>query len=322
MNEGFHGNQKGNYYDNLLIDVKDIFQKFPIEKKVAASINNVSLNKSLFHRIYSSRLIPLQYKNYFWHLLNRINLDQTWINEFKHYWSKVLGGRPLWGPQDLYFLRNHYRIKFQNSGVTDSTDPDNFLEAWQQPELLYVLLHYVYKESIVNYVKLLVLAKKYSNTRIRSFLEFGCSLAPITTNYFEFFRPKKDIEVYIADIQTLAFHYGAYKFRNCKNVIPVLLSPENNFQLDLNKSLDLVFCITVFEHLNSPLDTVKKFHQLLNQGGLLFFDYIRGEAAGLDTIQGVDDREDVLDYIQDHFKIVYGSLQKDESMGLTIARKR
>jgi len=129
------------------------------------------------------------------------------------------------------------------------------------------------------------------------------------------------LKIYIADIQTLAFHYATYRFRYCSNVIPLLLTPENNFLLRINDDLDAIFCITVFEHLNRPLDTVKIFYEKLKPGGLLFFDYIRGEGPGLDTKQGVTQRDDVLSFILKNFDLVYGNISKEKSTGLAIVRK-
>jgi 2-polyprenyl-3-methyl-5-hydroxy-6-metoxy-1,4-benzoquinol methylase len=125
-----------------------------------------------------------------------------------------------------------------------------------------------------------------------------------------------------SDIQTLAFHYGAYRFRHCSNVIPLLLVPDDDFSLNLSDSVDAIFCITVFEHLNKPLETIKSFYYYLNPNGLLFFDYIKGDGDGLDTLAGVRERNEVLDYVTEHFEVLLGTISKEKSMGLTVVKKK
>ncbi|MEO0564494.1 MAG: methyltransferase type 12, partial [Chloroflexota bacterium] len=79
---------------------------------------------------------------------------------------------------------------------------------------------------------------------------------------------------------------------------------------------------TVFEHLNAPMETIRRFHEYLNVGGVLIFDYILSEGTGLDTKAGLEQREDVLAFIEQHFDIVEGKIDYDRSMRLTVARKK
>lgn len=322
MVSNFNKNQKGNFLDNLIIDVEELYKRLPITGKNDPHPNKVRFNNSFFHRIYRNSLIPIRYRNYLWHLFRRLHLDLTWFEEFKPYWSEVLGGRPFWSPYDLYFFKNIYRLKFQNNDISDTDNPNEHLKAWQRPDVLYQLLHLVFKGSIINQVTIWNHIKKLRKRKFRSILEFGCGTSPVITTLFEFFNLPKNVEIYIADIQTIAFHYASYKFRYCSNVNPILLMPDNDFLLDTDKQFDFISCLTVFEHLNKPLETVKIFHDRLYKNGILIFDYIKGEADGLDTRQGVQERESVLKFIMDKFSIVYGDITINKSMGLTIIRKK
>jgi len=196
-------------------------------------------------------------------------------------------------------------------------------EAWQRPELIYQLLHLVCRQYNSDRLRILQHLKKLDLEVSRAtILDFGCAIAPVITSLFEFFRIKPGARIYISDMQTLAFHYATYRFRECANVTPVLLKSENDFALDIDVSFEVIFCMAVFEHLNRPLETVKVFSKRLQPGGFLFFDYIKGDAEGLDTHHGVRRREDVLDYVQQNVDLVYGALDKKESASLTIVRKR
>lgn len=272
-------------------------------------------------KIYNNQLIPLKLRNYSWHLLKKLNIDIAWFREFRRYWTQVLGGRPLWDVHDFYFLRNSYRIRFQNNQLPDKSNSSMHLQAWQKPELLYQLFHQVLKESLFNQLEILSLMKKYKNEPIKQVLELGCATAPITASLKEFFKTK-NIKIYISDIQTLAFHYAAHRFRHQKNITPLLLKPENDFMLTDDLKIDVIFCVTVFEHLNKPLAVIKRLHNILNRDGLLFFDYIKGDGGGLDSVQGVLERDDVLNFVGAKFELIHGCVSNKNSMGLTVVRKK
>lgn len=323
MTDYFCRNQKVNFFDNMAVDVEKLYKEFPPVKETGASCNKVPSLSDFCRRIYHSRFIPVKYRGFACKVLRQIRLDQGWFLEFRKYWSGVLKGRPLWGVEDLFFLKNLYRIKFQDSQVPDSTDANLHCQAWQKPEVLYQLLHLVCRETALDQLKpLRKLAALRPDFKKLKMLEFGCATAPITVSLYEFYRPKASMRMYISDISTLAFHYAAYRFRYCSNVIPVLLKPEDDFALKLDDRLDVIFCITVFEHLNRPLEIAKTFYNLLNHDGLLFFNYIKSEGEGFDTKHAVRQRESVFDFIGNSFELVEGRLSKDEDMHLTIVRKK
>lgn len=320
MKDSFYQARETNFYDNLVIDVKQLYDQFPIDRKIDLGL--VEFASSPFHKLYRNPLIPLRHRNRLWRILRQTHIDLSWFEAFRSYWSLVLHGRPLWNVQDFYFLRNLYRIRFQSNQVPDSECPFVHLEAWQRPEIIYSLFHQVLKESDSNQLSLVTQLRKHGSTGLKSFLEFGCATAPITTTLFEFSRSAANLRIFISDIQTLPFHYAAYKFQSCKNVTPIMLTPEEDFLLNVDINVDVIFCITVFEHLNKPLETVKTLHRVLKRNGLLFFDYVKSDARGLDTRQGLEERDKVLDYVESKFDILYGAIISDKSMGLTIAKRR
>jgi len=312
---------QSNFFDKLIVDIPKLYNEYPINKKEIPQPNFVPCLNNAFYRLYRNSLIPLKYRRYAYRALRQVYVDLTWFNQFKEYWCKILHGRPFWGVQDLFYLKNLYRSKFQNLALTDSNNSYAHLNAWQQPEMIYSLLHYVAKESITDHVYIVQhFNRLVKNKKKLKLLEFGCSLAPITTALYSFNRIKPE-QVYLADIQTLPFHYGAYRFRHSSNITPLLLSPENDFTLQINDSLDVIFCVEVFEHLNKPFETVKIFYEKLNANGLLFFDYIKSNGEGLDTIEGLEQRSKVLNFIQENFEILVGNVTKENNSGLVVARK-
>lgn len=307
--------QAPNQFDNLQVDVLQLYQQWPLDE-----LRPLALSSHRWDFLY--RLpVPLQWRNIAWHLLHRLRLDQVWFEDFQVYWSRVLGGRPLWGPEDFYFLKNWYRVKFQSTAVADIVSADEHLAAWQRPEVLYQLMHLVYKSSLYHDARLVARVKQLSRN-FTSFLEFGAGTAPVTLAYLTFFAQASQTRIVISDIPTLAFHYAAYTLGQRPNVTALELSAANEFAVPPLKPVDAIFCLTVFEHLNQPLETVKAFHQRLVSDGLLVFDYFKGEGEGLDTLSAVREREAVITYVRDHFKIVDGSLAGLDQQKICIARKR
>ncbi|MEY2817109.1 MAG: hypothetical protein RL275_572 [Chloroflexota bacterium] len=319
MRDVFKTDEEFNQWDKLVLDVKEVYKKYPLSVNVFEETQKKTT--ALFRRFYKTPFIPLSFRRFIRKLFLRTNLDTSWFEDFSNYWSSTLGGRPLLSVQDFYFLTNLYRTRFQDNQIPDTNDANIHLEAWQRPELLYQLLHLVYKETIVDYVYLLKKMFKYK-PKIRNFLEFGCGTAPITASLYEFFGMRKEIKIYFSDIQTIAFHYAAYRFVRYQNANPVTLKPENDFKLANLPPLDVITCITVFEHLNKPLDTVKDFYALLLPGGLFFFDYIKSEGEGMDTNHGTRERLAVLEFVASHFDILEGNLNENGNTGLVIARKK
>jgi SAM-dependent methyltransferase len=319
MNDTVRYRTETNQYDNLIVDVPRLYQEKPLAP--GSQPHAPTWTRTPFHAFYKSPVLPLRAREYLWHLWRRTGLDQTWFETFRQYWSDVLGGRPLWGVQDFYFLRGLYRIKFQASVIPDTVDPHLHLQAWQQPEVLSQLLHLVYKESVISELAIVRLLRRYRPHWI-TLLEFGCGTAPVTTTLFDFMQLRPPRRVYLTDLETLAFHYAAYKFRDSAIVIPAALRPEDQFLFDPPEPLDGIFCLTVFEHLNEPLAMAKRFYEHLKPGGLLIFDYLEGVGEGLDTHHAVRQRPAVLDYISRNFEILHGTLAGATASGPLVARKR
>jgi len=320
----FHTRRDQNLFDRMAIDVGRLYEQFPIDEKVNTRPNRVAFASGRLYRLYRSRLIPERYRVRAWQATRQLHLDLSWYQEFRSYWTNVLGGRPLWGVEDFYFLVNTYRTRFQDNQLPHTDDSRVHLQAWQQPELLYQLFHLVRQEKLINHVTELHLTRDLMGGWPKSMLEFGCGTAPIVTSLFGFFKPGPGLEVYISDIQTIAFHYAAWKFRECSNVTPLLLVPDNDFQLKMGPKVDVIYCMTVLEHLGRPLDTVRTLHDTLGDGGLLFLDYIKeegGHAHGLDAQQAINERDLVLDFVESNFETVYGRITRDGSIGLTVVRK-
>jgi 2-polyprenyl-3-methyl-5-hydroxy-6-metoxy-1,4-benzoquinol methylase len=307
-----------NGFDNLVVDVAELHRRFPVDQPADLGL----AWNSPIDRLYAAPFLPLTQRAQAWQLLRRVRLDLTWFERFRRYWGKVLGGRPLWGVEDFYFLRNIYRMRFQSATVPDTTDAGVHLAAWQRPEVLSHLFHSVYKESLNHELRLLRPLRALQRGPLRAVLEFGCGSAPITTTLCEFQPPRADTQIWISDIEAVPFHYAAHKLAAFRNVHAVPLRAENRFRFPLAQKFDVIFCMTVLEHLQEPLAVLEHLRELLAPGGLLFFDYVKSDATGLDTVAGRDQRPATLAFVREHFRLLQGSLDEEHSIGLTIATPR
>ncbi len=303
-----------NGFDNLQVDVRRLYETHPLTQKDASR----GLWTDRVYSLHAAPYLPLSARRAAWNVLRRTGMDISWFDRFRRYWGRTLGGRPMWGVEDFYFLRNIYRLQFQRSReVPADADATSHLEVWQQPAVLSHLFHSVYKEKLFHQLDTLRLLR-HARRPVRRLIEFGCGAAPVCTSLFEFHRPK-NMTVYLADIETVSFHYAAWKFAEFPNVQPIPLLPQNDFRLTLDQPVDAICCLAVFEHLNAPIETIKTFHRLLAPGGVLVFDYIKSDAQGLDTTQGLSQRKEVMQYVREHFEVVHGRLDEEESIGLTAA---
>lgn len=317
----FYQRRASNAFDNLVVDVADLYRRFPLESRQTwPSAGPPALSRA--QRLTASGLLPLRARAAASRLLTHLRIDQRWFQRFRAYWMDVLGGRPLLSVEDFHFLRGVYRIRHQDNQVPDTEDARLHERAWQRPELLYQVFQQAYAEALGPKHAVCAALRRFLRAPLGAMLEFGSASAPVTTTYLDYFGPAPRTEFFISDIQTLAFHYGAYKFRRMPNVTPALLEPGDGFALRAPRALDAICCLTVFEHLTRPVALAEQMHAALRPGGLLVFDYMKGQGEGLDTVQGVRERRAVLDFIAEQFDVVQGAITPDCHIDLTVAIKR
>lgn len=301
------------------IDVSKLFERYPI-----GAIPNPGHRYPRLSKFYRNTVLPLDMRLDYLIWLRQVQADLSWYREFRNYWERILNGRPLWGVADYYFFREQFRLGFQSQAIPDTEDAAEHLASWQNPSLFYFLFHGVHKETVEEGLRNQAQLLKFMtalNREPRHILDYGCGVASLAKLYYELFKPKSQAEFYVADLQNLAFHYGAYRAQRNKRIKPLALLPEHDFQLVTQQTFDVIFCITVFEHMNRPLETMKRFYELLKPGGLLIFDYIKSDGHGMDTDSAVRERDAVLDFALEHFELVQGRIDKAQHLAATVVRK-
>ena len=302
------------------IDIVKLYEQLPPTKAQLVSKDNIpAYNNILYNKIYKNSLLPLKFRKELKHFLRKTGIDETWLRSFNDYWATI-GGRPLWHSSDFFFLRTFFRIRQRPAMPNTVNNVIDHLRSWQDPEYLFNLFQQVMKESFIGDFDILQFLnnKGFCNQNI---LEYGAGSAPCISSIFEYNCNNPESKYYFCDIQTLSFHYACYKFRYCSNVNPIILLPKDNFQLTIDTQFDIIICKDVFEHLNAPMDTIKIFHRLLARNGLLIFTYIKSEARGLDSFEGLNNREEVIDYIVNNFTLLFGTIDKQNHIGLTVVQK-
>lgn len=289
---------KPNQYDNLRVDIQRLHAA-PLQGGQVLARQNLCFVGALIKTGLYPRLVDSGF-------------IRDWFNEFHHYWVKVLGGRPL-KLHDFFYLYSDYRKRYQTIELRANQD---FLEAWQLPENIYSVFNAVYKYA--HHPLSFYPFKKYIK-EANNVLEYGCGIAPITYSVVKYgvFQKK---HFTIADIPSFTFHFAKWRLQNEKKVKALALSPF--VRSVIQTKYDLVFLMTVLEHLPDPLAVLGSLHCNLNPGGVLVFDFVLGEGKGLDSKQSIVDREKMLRFVEDNFVVEVGKLQVDKSMGTTIVRKR
>lgn len=294
----------GNLYDFVCIDIEEAHRNFVRHKK------RVFNKKSLY---FTSRLVKFG----LWKKLIDSGFIRDWFNEFNDYWINCLGCRPL-KLHDFFWLHSHYRTKFQDIEVTEEVDAQEFMKAWQQYENIYLIFGAVYKYAL-SPLSFLPYRKYLKSSE--HLLEYGCGVAPITYSALIYGNFKK-CKFTIADIKTFTYHYAKWRLSHCSNVFFLDIDPDTDALPKLSYNYDLVFLITVLEHLPNPLQVVKHIYHHMETGAHLIFDYAKGVGKGLDTVQSIREREHVLEFIEGNFELINGKIDKYNSMGKTIVRKK
>ncbi len=243
------------------------------------------------------------------------NIKLDWFYEFRDYWVNELGNRPI-EPHDFHFLSGVYRQRFQDVEVPDFATDVGHLEAWRDPRNIHLLFANQYK---------LALRPLFAHRFIKyiprggNVCEYGSGLAPVATSLCRFY-PYLSVRITCADIPTIMFHYTRWKFRDKRYVRMVEINPSNDEPL--NEEFDVIFCMTVLEHLPRPMPVVKHLCERIKSRGHFVFDYIKSEGRGLDTASALRDRISVLRYVLDRFEVVEGRISLDGSnVGTVVCQK-
>ena len=99
------------------------------------------------------------------------------------------------------------------------------------------------------------------------------------------------------------------------------MKPEN-YNLNLPNDFDVITIKTVLEHLTDPLECIKYLTSILKKGGFLIFDYVISEGTGLDTIESLNQRNEVIEFINNNFLVLKGSLNYDKTINLAVVKKK
>lgn len=292
-----------NHYDRLKVDINQLFdRKFETESK-----KQHSFLKRLFKRYYFAFLIKTGLIN----PLTEVGFINGWFKDFKEYWRNVLDGRPIY-LHDFYYLLGVYRQRFQDVETPERADKEKFLASWQNPDTMYQLFGAVRRFSREP-LHCREFEKSIKNGD--EILEYGCGLAPISHSLLKV-STKRNLKITIADIRQINFHYAIHSLGTAVDYIEIR-PYENSIK---EKSYNVIFMITVMEHLPDPLETVKNITNGLKKNGLFVFDYILGDGDGQDTIEAVEQRGDVLQYISKNYELLSGDILENESMGTTVCR--
>lgn len=292
----------GNLYDDVWIDIEEAHRSFARH------------NKRVFKR-RSYYFTGLLVKSGLWKRLADAGFIRDWFDEFNNYWINCLGCRPL-KLHDFFWLYSYYRTKFQSMEVPDNTDAKEFMQVWQHYGNIYSTFASVYKNALA---PLSFYPFRQYVRDAKYILEYGCGIAPITYSALKWGGFSK-CEFTIADIRTFTYHYAKWRLSPDKNVSFIDIDPD--VLPDLPNEYNLVFLMTVLEHLPNPLDVIRHIYKNMVNRAYLIFDYIKSEGGGLDSVQSVREREQVLEFIEGNFELIKGKIDKHNSMGSTVVRKR
>ena len=259
------------------------------------------------------RLVTWLKRSGIYDVLLRTHLLTDWFEEFKSYWVDELGNRPIDIP-DFYFLRGVYRARFQDVALPSENNDNSHLETWQRAETVYLLFQSQWCHRASDLSQYLRFIPRGGHV-----CEYGCGIAPVSVWLVDY-APHFGLVLTFADIPTLNFHFARWRLRDKPYARAVEIHPDEDSPLD--EEYDVIFLLAVLEHLPRPLKIVQHLYDRLRPGGYLIFDYIKSEGRGLDASSSLAQREEVFQWIRDHFDVVVGHLKPPfESFYSVVCRK-
>lgn len=305
----------GNFFDDMRVDIAASHRRFDQLARGRRSTARPFLRNYLRYRLTSAALTLGIHE-----ALVMNGIKRRWLEDFRDYWSNILGGRPLWSAHDFFLLLYDYRKRQQHTSALEWNDAAQHLKNWQRPCHLYLTLHTASRCALgpIPFPPFW----KHLRRGLRV-LEYGCSLAPYYHCYREFLS-HLDCAWTLADIPNFPFHYARYLYRDDAGVDLVTIH-DTDFANPLGDAgaFDVIILTTVLEHLDDPSFVSDYLLQRLKPGGLLVFDYIKSEGKGLDHPNALARRQECLKDILARTELVHGSIADPEaSVGLCIARKR
>ncbi|MBU1567478.1 MAG: methyltransferase type 12 [Proteobacteria bacterium] len=242
-----------------------------------------------------------------------------WFDAFSNYWTQCLGGRPI-TVTDFHLLSYDYRKRFHANSKKNWESSAQHVANYQTPDNLFLTFSFAAREAVNPIRNHQLLSLLRPGLKI---LEFGCSLAPMYGTWRQFSSHKKCYWV-LADIASFPFHYARHKYANDFEVNTCLITEDlfDDPLKNVESKFDIIIIQEVFEHLHKPLHIAKYLCNRLNKNGLLFFDYVKSDAQGLDTLAGLEERSATLEFLYSTLTPVCGSWQSiQDSLGICIGRK-
>ena len=306
----------GNYYDDMRIDIAESHRRFA---NLAGSSRRRRGRGGRFGCTLRLLINGVCMRLGIQEFLIVNGLRRKWLDDFRSYWSDILGGRPLPTALDFLTLLHDYRKRQQHTSELEWSDTAQHIDNWQSPREIYATFNSVRKLALRPVLGLELWKRLPRHARV---LEYGCSLAPYYHCYREFFA-YKSCNFLLAYIPNYPFHYAKYLYRNDPDVQFVTIDAEDfSDPLKEEGNFDVIILTTVFEHLDDPLFVAEYLLERLKPGGLFAFDYIKSHGHGLDHPNALASRGQAIRTILDQTQMVYGEIGSfDKDISFCIVRK-
>ena len=316
----------------MLFPIQNIVKPITSERLIECFDNENKMSfqhktrwERVFGNAYRCKILPILVKKYLFLIFRKTGLDSSYLFELNRFLSEF-ECRPMWNRRDLNFYKNVFRILFSDSSGVDGSGNKNHIAAWQRPEVMYQLLHSVERYSDELQVDIILQSLRLlGKTKNIKACEFGCGFAPLANSVKTFGLEKRFESFAIADVQSITFLFPYKKF--CSPPFSAFcLVAENDFRLDESLSkhfdLDIIFCVTVIEHLPNPISALKDLISRLRPNGVFCFDFILGDGEGYDSVEACLQRADILNLIGENFVGFDSEAYLEKSLPLTFLKKK
>lgn len=292
----------GNFFNDMRVDLS---KSFMCQDAWLENLPRYHFHRSA-QRVHLEKMCIFSLKKLgLWESIITTGIVKAWLEQFVDYWCDCLNGRPL-SVNDFLSLYFHYRCNFQQIYKSDWSSSEQHVQNWQRPENIFLTFQLVLRTALhpIRSFDFLSLLKPGSRV-----LEYGCGSAPMY-NTWRRFKPYMPCSWTLCDIPGFPFHFvrhvcGADSAATFVTIYPdMFVNP-----LEGMPPFDIIILQEVMEHLDNPMQLIKQLTDLLKKGGLLFLDYVVSDATHLDTVAGLEQRMEVLKFLENKFEWVRGNFE-------------
>lgn len=152
--------------------------------------------------------------------------------------------------------------------------------------------------------------------------EYGCGVSPFITTFLKYCPNDMNMTFTATDVECEHFHFAQYKLnkikkdRNLNNINLNFITIEPDRLPKFHKSVDVLLCFEVLEHVPSPMQTIININDHMMSNSLYIENFIKSDVNenedGPDLKTAQAERASYYQFLDNNFHLVYPTRQESD----------